>query len=275
MNEDSVVLRPVDDSAVAAFRADVAAGQHEDDEQFKAKALEVLGLTDHRKAGLLWRVAWDLGDNKGKVFQYLVELAPFASDYNPYEKRVQRAIDTCDRIEGRRDRLNASAIPGSYVTGNSGVKASYRRRVDRQLDRTIDLAVAWRKARDDRNLAERSFYLYAIGKIDAQGRSIRPAKPAKPAKTPKRQQSAAQKEISRITRAAMMSLSIDGVAEVAGARIAFYHFWDEQIKELVGLVVVTKDGTRTEHRCDSAQGVSMEDKARKVIRDLLKEQANA
>lgn len=273
MNEDSVVLRHVDDSAVAAFRADVAAGQYEDDEQFKAKALEVLGLTDHRKAGLLWRVAWDLGDDaKCKVFQYLVELAPFASDYNPYEKRTERAIDTYDRIAGKQDRLRANAIPGSYVTGNSGVKASYRRRVDRQLDRTIDLAVAWKKALGDRNLAERSFYLYAIGKIDAQGRSIRPAKPAK---TPKRQQSAAQKEINRATRVAMLSLSIDGVAEVAGARIAFHNFWDEKIKELVGLVVVTRGGERTEYRCDSAQGSSMHDKAREVIRDLVKEQANA
>lgn len=93
--------------------------------------------------------------------------------YNPFAAKLARYKQYLANVEAEQARHDKSDMPGSYVTGNSGIPASRRRKVDAQLEATVKRAgkiaywrqqVAWVQAKHD---------AYARGECDAQGRTIR------------------------------------------------------------------------------------------------------
>ena len=63
-------------------------------------------------------------------------------------------------------------MPGTAITGASGITASRRRKLDRQLDSYITLAKTWKELKGKVNSLESKMNAYASGKIDIQGRAI-------------------------------------------------------------------------------------------------------
>ena len=98
-------------------------------------------------------------------------------DSNPFAARLLKAHDRASAIERKQEAFSRNSIPGTYITGNSGIPASRRRKLDKQLDRTIDLAVASVKAMEKAGVLAKKYVAYADGRCDAQGRSIRPHSP--------------------------------------------------------------------------------------------------
>lgn len=90
---------------------------------------------------------------------------------NPFAKRLTRARAKLKKLQEQQQKQSASALPGSYVTGSSGQSASYRRKLEKQLDRTIDLAVKIVDASQQVNRLQAKYDAYEAGTIDAQGRA--------------------------------------------------------------------------------------------------------
>lgn len=90
---------------------------------------------------------------------------------NPFEARLNRAKRKLEKLEAQQRQLDASTIPGSYVTGASGQSAAYRKRLDRQLERTVNLATALVQARRDVAHWQSKADAYDAGLINAQGRA--------------------------------------------------------------------------------------------------------
>mgnify|MGYP000930808472 FL=1 len=93
---------------------------------------------------------------------------------NPFRPRLQRAQERLRKLEGQWARLEANAVPGPFVTGNSGIPAVRRRKLDSQLERTVDLSAALVKARAHVGWLQAQHDAYARGEINAQGRAVRP-----------------------------------------------------------------------------------------------------
>jgi hypothetical protein len=93
-------------------------------------------------------------------------------DHNPFAGRLAKAQDRLRRLEVRIEHQRQSDLPGSFVTGRSGQKSAYRRKLDRQMERTIELAVALEQARRQVRWLQASYDAYAAGTINAQGRSV-------------------------------------------------------------------------------------------------------
>lgn len=93
---------------------------------------------------------------------------------NPFKLRLERAKMRLRTLEAQWKRHNDNAMPGPFETGNSGIPASRRRKLDRQLDRTIDLSVALVDARKKVAVLQAQHDAYERGEINAQGRAIRP-----------------------------------------------------------------------------------------------------
>jgi hypothetical protein len=91
---------------------------------------------------------------------------------NPFQARLEKAQARLAKLEAQYARFDANAMPGTYVTGNSGVSASRRAKLDRQIERTVDMSSALVAARAKVALLVRSVELYDQGAINAQGRSI-------------------------------------------------------------------------------------------------------
>jgi len=91
---------------------------------------------------------------------------------NPYAEKLMAAERRLERLEKKQEALRQSAIPSTYITGNSGIPASRRRKLDQQLDRTIDLAVAYEKQREKVAEIRGKFNAYNDGLIDEHGRRI-------------------------------------------------------------------------------------------------------
>jgi len=104
---------------------------------------------------------------------------------NPFADRLVAAKQTVGGIERTQDAFDSTAMPGTFVTGGSGVSARRHRALDRQIEKTVSLAVRAVEARDDLALLERMYLAWQDGRIDWQGRSIRKrtAKVKKPAMT--------------------------------------------------------------------------------------------
>lgn len=62
---------------------------------------------------------------------------------NPFSPRLEIARGELSLIEGKQKSLDENAMPGTFITGRSGVTEARRRKLDKQLDKTIDLAVAY------------------------------------------------------------------------------------------------------------------------------------
>ena len=92
-----------------------------------------------------------------------------------YQKKLAQAEARLQRLEAKQRRLDAHAIPGPFVTGNSGIPARRRRKLDQQLDRTTDLAVQITRTRQD--------VLRYRQLLDRAAQPPRPRTKAKPAKT--------------------------------------------------------------------------------------------
>lgn len=114
---------------------------------------------------------------------------------NPYKIRLERARAALEKTLAAQARFEANLIPSTYMTGNSGVPASRRRKLDKQLDRTIDLAVKLNKQRARVEILQRQFDYY----------ESHPPQPKKPKPKPKPRSARA-----RLTKEAMLMLSIDG-----------------------------------------------------------------
>ncbi len=59
---------------------------------------------------------------------------------NSYRRKQEQAEKRLQKLLAAQARLDANAVPGTYITGASGVPASRLRKLDRQLERTIELA---------------------------------------------------------------------------------------------------------------------------------------
>lgn len=182
--------------------------------------------------------------------------------YNPFAARLAKAEEKLSKLEAQRDRLNANALPGSFVTGRSGRKASYIKRVDRQLDRTIDLAVAIRKARENVKWMRAKVAAYEAGTINWQGRRIDPNR------KPKVSRPVSEKR--KLRARALQDLSIDGRCEIDGTTVDVLHGWSEEERQLIGVIrVTTKAGEVTDYRTNSPQGMHLEETYSKIVDKLL------
>lgn len=186
-------------------------------------------------------------------------------DYNPYREKLEKKRAQLARLERQQTAHNAGCIPGTLVTGGSGVPASRCRRLDRQLDRTINLAVRKRALTREVKYLELKSALYDEGKINAAGRRITPKV------EPKYRWSAGAKERARIMRAAMLDLSIYGrhTLPTGHAVEVLVGGWDED--NLIGLIRVTSpEGEVTECQAKSVQGVDLMAIQERVILAILK-----
>lgn len=180
---------------------------------------------------------------------------------NPYTYKLQKAQANLSRLEAEQDILNKNAIPGTFVTGRSGVSRSYSRRLDRQLDRTIDLAKAVTEARRNVRRLALQEKLYEQGKINSQGRSITP-KPAR--------KSRPQSEKAKIIKKAILTLSLDGECILpTGHTLEVLAYWDEVEKEITGIIRVVDGDTIVDHRTKSIQGVHLKEMQAEVINNIL------
>ncbi len=183
---------------------------------------------------------------------------------NPYSPRLEIARGELFLIEGKQKTLDQSAIPGTFIMGRSGVTEAYRRKLDTQLDKTIDLAVVYAQLDDQIRRLEQQEYLFDMGLINQQGRSI----VHKVEKKPYRPRSERVKAI----RQAMMALSLDGEATLpTGETLSVWQQWMPEEKELAGIIRVVHVGeVVTEHRAESIQGVHLEQMQLALIAEFLK-----
>lgn len=81
------------------------------------------------------------------------------------KRKLEQKIAAIEAKLQRLEQRNAApGMPGTYITGNSGVPATRRRQLDARLDRTIDNAVEIVRLRDELALLNRR--LYAIDHAD-------------------------------------------------------------------------------------------------------------
>jgi hypothetical protein len=181
--------------------------------------------------------------------------------YNPFAKRLQRLHQQLDRVLARQRHLDQNLIPSTFETGNSGIPASRRRKLDQQLARTINLAsemvnlkqrIDWLQSRHD---------LFEDGKINANGSPRRIKPPAK-----KRVISDSQALLHR----SVEQIAIYGHAQLPGGYYVSAHWaWDEIAFELRGLIkVINPDGSPTRHYTNAC-GAAIEDKSIEVVKQLL------
>lgn len=183
---------------------------------------------------------------------------------NPFSPRLEIARGELSLLEGKQRTLDQDAMPGTFITGRSGVTEARRRKLDKQLDKTIDLAVAYTKLDDDIRRLEQQEYLFDMGLINQQGRSIAHKVEKKPLRP--------RSERVKATRAAMMALSLDGEATLpTGQTLSVWQRWMPEEKELAGIIQVLHAGEIvTTHRAESIQGIHLEQMQLTLITEFLK-----
>lgn len=173
---------------------------------------------------------------------------------NNFSSRLTVAIKHLEKLKGLRKSLDDNSIPGTFVTGNSGISPSRRRRLDRQLDKTIDLAVAINKAKAEVLSLTRKSELRSMGRIHANGRKVTPKNPKRPYKF---------KSVTVAVKKMIQDMSIYGI----------HSFKDHCIKYLVGypewiaytgqppygiIQVVLPNDAIVQFRSESIQGADLE-----------------
>ena len=80
------------------------------------------------------------------------------SEYNPFAARLARYKQYLANVEAEQERHRQSDMPGTFVTGGSGVSAKRRAKVDAQLEATVRRSgkiqywrekVTWMQAKHD------------------------------------------------------------------------------------------------------------------------------
>lgn len=172
---------------------------------------------------------------------------------NPYAHRLHKAQQWLANAERRWQAFNDNAMPGTYVTGNSGVPASRRHRLDRQIERTVDLAkkLQWHK----RNVARWQ------AKYD-EWQHVKD-NPTPPISEKKRRPPTAKQRQRRKVNAVWCDLSSFGRADLNGFTLRLLVGWCEEIDDSLGVVEIQwPDGAVSWTRAKSIQGVHLEETAR-------------
>lgn len=91
-----------------------------------------------------------------------------------YTAKLTAKIERLEKTGNQSNAIvHAPGIPGSFITGRSGQSRAYGRKLNRQLDRTIDAAVQFGEASRELAIARRTLELYQTGQIHRCGRTIR------------------------------------------------------------------------------------------------------
>lgn len=177
---------------------------------------------------------------------------------NPYAKKLEKVEAKLARLKAHQESLT---LPGTFVTGRSGVKPSYRRKLDRQLERTIDLAKAIIKIQDQVRHLRVQANLYDRRHDNSQ--------PVVSNQTPKKSRKLSEKR--QITAKVLQDMDFYGQGVLpTGHKLGYCVSWDSVKNEPTGTVhVVYPDGREIEHRAVSIQGVDLEAKAIEIINVLM------
>lgn len=179
---------------------------------------------------------------------------------NPYADRLANAREQFERALQRSRTYSDNAMPGTYVTGNSGVSASRRRRLDRQMDKMIDLAkkVDWHR----RNVARWQ------AKYEQWERITNNPAPPKPEK--KRRPPTAREQQRRAINALWSDLWGIGEVAIGDHTLRLLVGWCEEIDDSLGIVEIRwPDNAVSWARAKSIQGVDFEETARAIVGALL------
>lgn len=154
--------------------------------------------------------------------------------YNPYRRKLDRAKEMSLKWSRRSASLNENSIPGTAIIGSSGVKKSYLKKLDRQLDKTIDTAkknIYWK---GQVAYFENMFNKYENGWIDSNGRSISET-PKK--EKPKKTVNSRKREINL----ALRDIRIYGFGEFEGKIYGHMMKWSESKKTLIDYAVIVSE----------------------------------
>lgn len=182
---------------------------------------------------------------------------------NPYSPRREAAEAALKHVEGEQETFEGGTIPGTFITGRSGVTDPYRRKLDAQLDKTIDLAVRVVKAQEIVTRLVQQEKLFDLGLINYQGRSI--------SDRPEPKKRGPHSEKIKTIRKAMLALSLDGECWLPTDHIlSVWQQWMPEERELAGIIRVTDpDGTSVDHRAASIQGVDLERQQLLLLNEIL------
>lgn len=178
-------------------------------------------------------------------------------EFNPYAYRLNQAEEKLRRLDAKMEYHRRNDMPGTYVTGSSGVPARRLRKIEAQLERTIDMAVAWRKLTERVNSLTRKADAWDRGEIDNSGRRIRVTKPRRPITAVQR------KAIDRHKLVEGLVSEIDYVGHVVldtGHRVELWidPMWDCKYQWGVGLIRVYDPAKNLkEYYAQSIQGVDL------------------
>lgn len=90
--------------------------------------------------------------------------------------KTERRVETIKKRMAALDTvIHAEGLPGTFVTGGSGVSASYSRKLDRQLDRTVRSAGEWTTLRDELAAKESRLEAYKAGRVHKSGQPVKVA----------------------------------------------------------------------------------------------------
>jgi len=182
---------------------------------------------------------------------------------NTFSPRREAAEAALKRVLAEQETFEKVTVPGTFVTGRSGVTKAYRRKLDIQLDDTIDLAVGVIKAQEVVDRLSQQEKLFDLGLINHQGRSI--------SDRPEPKKRGLLSDKVKIIRKAMLALSIDGECWLSTDHIlSVWQQWMPEEKELAGIIRVTDpDGTSVDHRALSIQGIDLERTQLLLLNEIL------
>ena len=188
---------------------------------------------------------------------------------NPYAAKLKKAEQRLDALEKRQRHYDAIVIPGTLVTGRSGISASYKKQLDRQVEKTIDLACALVEQRRKVAALRQSVQMYDEGKINAQGRSVRPTR-----QVVRRIDKSLKQLLEAEMRLTYLHMEIDGFATFRGHKLKVWidPVWEDKKANPKGIIrQTTPDGTVLDHVAKSIQGVHLEATAYAVMRQIDKD----
>lgn len=180
---------------------------------------------------------------------------------NPYAQRLAKAQERYEQALRRSRAYSDNAMPGTYVTGNSGVSASRRRRLDRQMDKMIDLA---KKSNWHRRNVARLQAQYNIWERNKD----KPLPAPKPEK--KRRPPTAGEQQRRAIHGFWSDLWGLGEVVIGDHTLRLLVGWCEEIDAPLGVVEIRwPDDAISWARAKSIQGVHFEETALVIVGALL------
>lgn len=182
---------------------------------------------------------------------------------NPYSPRREAAEQVLKRVLAEQESLEGGTIPRIFIMGRSGVTKAYRRKLDIQLDKVIDLTVKVLRAQEIVTWLVQGERLFDLGLINYQGRSILDG--------PEPEKHSPHSEKVKIIQKAMLALSIDGECWLPTAHIlSVWQQWMPEEKKLAGIIRVTNpDGSSVDHRAMSIQGIGLERMQLLLLNEIL------